>query len=157
MKNCYIRYSNNPVSNRAPRGRKLALQIVCFFLIYSIFPMSSIADTSTKATDYELQEHCGITSSRWAKEHNEVIKYESYYNTKKNKCIIYATIAPIKADNLISSYYMVYDPNANKIMAQYTVRVGPNYEDRICIVNGKRIDDVSEVKWNTLVKDLMEE
>lgn len=116
-----------------------------------------MADTSNQKIDYELQERCGVTSSQWAREHSEVVDYQARYNKKQNKCMVYATLAPIKSGNTYTSYYMVYDPNANKTLAQYTVRSGPNYEDRICIVGGKRVERVSEEKWNKIVKDLMEE
>ena len=83
--------------------------------------------------------------------------YQANYNKKQNKCVVYATLAPIQSDNIYTFYYMVYDPNANKTLAQYTVRTGPNYEDRICIVRGKGLGWVSEEKWKNIVKELMEE
>ena len=126
-------------------------------LAYTICPIYSIADASDQKIDYELQERCGTTSSRWAGEHSEVVDYQAHYNKQQNKCVIYATLAPIKSGNTYTSYHMVYDPNANKTLAHYTVRSGPNYEDRICIVGGKSIEAVSEEKWNKIVKGLMQE
>lgn len=126
-------------------------------LAYTIYPICSVADAFDQKIDYELQERCGITSARWAGEHKEVVDYQAHYNKKQNKCVIYATLAPIKSGNTYTSYYMVYDPNANKTLAQYTVRSGLNYEDRICIVGGKSVEAVSEEKWNKIVKGLLEE
>lgn len=123
-------------------------------LVHLMFPITSKADRSSEKTDYELQERCGITSSRWAREHNEVIDYEARYNKKENRCIVYATLAPIVSKEGSSSYYMVYDPNSNKILAQYTVRSG-EFEDTICIVDGKNISGVSVEKWKGMVKEFM--
>lgn len=124
---------------------------------YTIFPKFSMAGGSDQQIDYDLQERCGITSSRWVREHSEVVDFQARYNKKQNKCVVYATLAPMKSGNMYTSYHMVYEPNANKILAQYTVRLGPNYEDRICIVDGKVVDAVSEEKWKKIVTGLMEE
>jgi len=114
-------------------------------------------DAANRKVDYELQERCDIASSRWAKEHSEVIDYRTHYNKRQNACVLYATLAPIKVGDVNTGYFMVYDPNANKTLAQYTVRLGPNFEDRICIVGGKTVDGVTEEKWKGIVKDLMGE
>lgn len=133
---------------------------VCYLigvLMFAFYSICSAENTSSRQVDYELQERCGITASQWAKQHDEVIDYQAYYNKKQNKCVVYATLAPIKSNELYTSYYMVYDPNANKTLAQYTVRNGPNYEDSICIVEGKNLGYVSEEKWENIVKKFMEE
>lgn len=124
-------------------------------LMLSMFPIGSMADDATQKIDYVLQERCGITSSRWAREHSEVIDYEARYNKKRNRCIVYATLAPIVSEQGSSSYYMVYDPNSNKKLAQYTVRSG-KYSDNICIVDGQSIPGVSMEKWKGIVKEFME-
>jgi hypothetical protein len=140
--------------------RSMIIRLVSCMLVVltnSIWPICSMADTSNRKIEYELQERCGITSSQWAKEHSEVIDYIAHYNKKQNKCVVYATLAPLRSGNIYTSYYMVYDPNANKTLAQYTVRSGPNYEDSICIVDGKSVEGVSQEKWNRIVSELMEQ
>lgn len=148
-----------PVSFVRKRIIRLALCSTLIVLTYTVCPTCSATESANRKIDYELQERCGITSSQWAREHGEVVDYRAYYNKKQNKCVVYATLAPIRSGNTYTSYYMVYDPNANKTLAQYTVRTDPDpkYEDRICIVAGKRVEGVSEEKWNRIVKDLMGE
>jgi hypothetical protein len=90
-------------------------------LTYTISPTALVAESSDRKTDYELQERCGITSSQWAREHNEVVDFQARYNKKRNRCVVYATLTPIRSGNTYTSYYMVYEPNANKILASKKV------------------------------------
>jgi len=129
-------------------------------LMYTVYPACSLAESPTdRKIDYELQERCGVTSSQWAREHSEVVDYRARYNKKQNKCVVYATLAPIRSGNTHTSYYMVHDPNANITLAQYTVRTDPDpkLQDCICVVAGKLVEGVSEEKWKSIVKDLMGE
>ena len=148
-----------PVSFVRKKIIRLLLCSTLVVLTYTVYPTCSAAEPADRKIDYELQERCGMTSSQWAREHSEVVDYRARYNKKQNKCVVYATLAPIRSGNTYTSYYTVYDPNANKTLAQYTVRTDPDpkYQDRICIVAGKRVEGVSEEKWNSIVKDLMEE
>jgi hypothetical protein len=140
------------------RGKiiRLAACNLIGILMFASYSICFAEDASSKQVTYELQERCGITASQWAKQHSEVIDYQAHYNKKQNKCVVFATLAPIKSDDMYTSYYMVYEPNTNKTLAHYTVRNGPNYEDRICIIGDKNIGSVSEEKWNNIVKEFME-
>lgn len=132
------------------------------FLFCTILALACVAcdnnDAQSRKIDYELQERCSVASTRWAKEHDEVLDFRPHYNKKLNACVLYATLAPIKTDDGNTSYFMVYDPNANRTLAQYTVRLGRNFEERerICIVGGKRLEAVTQDKWEGIVKDFME-
>ncbi|MDZ4183823.1 MAG: hypothetical protein U1D97_02450 [Desulfuromonadales bacterium] len=132
------------------------------FLFCTILTLACVAcgndDAQSRKIDYELQERCSVASTRWAKEHEEVLDFRPHYNKRLSACVLYATLAPIKTDGGNTNYFMVYDPNANKTLAQYTVRLGRKYEERerICIVGGKRFEGVTQDKWEGIVKDFME-
>ncbi len=128
--------------------------IFCIFIL--LMPFGCHEDSNKKAV-YELQERCGKTAVQWSKQHTEVLDYRAHYNAHLNKCIILATLAPIALNNVTSSYYMLYDVNANNTLGQYTVRSYPNSEDHICIINGENYGKDSKEKWNSFVKKMMEE
>ncbi len=138
-------------------GKASSRLVLCGTLLILTCLACDNDDASNRKANYEFQERCGIASARWAKEHSEVVDYRVHYNIRLNECVLYATLAPIKTGDVNTSYFMIYDPYANKTLAQYTVRLSLNYEDRICIVGGKTVDGVTEEKWKVIVKDFMEE
>ena len=130
--------------------------LIC--LVICMIPWLCLAQgTNTKQMVYELEERCGKSAEQWSKQHPEVLDYRAHYNDRLNKCIVLVTLAPVLSGNVSTSYYMLYDPNGNAILAQYTVRVYANSEDHICIIKGKNYGKSSKDKWKGLVKELMEE
>ena len=130
--------------------------LICL-VIFTIPSVCPAQGTNTKQMVYELQERCGKSAEQWSKQHTEVIDYRAHYNDHLNKCIILVTLAPVISGNVFTSYYMLYDPNANATLAQYTVRTYPNSEDHICIIKGKNYGKASKDKWKSFVKEMMEE
>jgi len=130
--------------------------LICL-VIFTIPSLCIAQGTNTKQMAYELQERCGKTAGQWSKQHGEVVDYRAHYNDRLNKCIIFATLAPVVSGSVSTSYYMLYDPNANDILAQYTVRFYPNSEDHICIIKGENYGKASKEKWKSFIKEMMEE
>jgi len=130
---------------------------IVIFVFFIITPLLYCYGDSSKEMVYELQERCGKTAEQWAKQHSELVDYIAHYNNNLNKCIILATLTPIISDNHYTSYAMLYDVNAHKIIGQYTVYFYQNSEDHICIINGKNYGKDSREKWSSFVKEMMEE
>jgi len=93
--------------------------IEIIFCISILLISYSCTQDSNRKTAYELQERCGKSAVHWSEQHNEVIDYKAHYNSSLNKCIVYATLAPIVGSNVITSYYMLYDVNAHSKLGQY--------------------------------------
>jgi hypothetical protein len=130
--------------------------IEIIFCISILLISYSCTQDSNRKTAYELQERCGKSAVHWSEQHNEVIDYKAHYNSSLNKCIVYATLAPIVGSNVITSYYMLYDVNAHSKLGQYTVRsYKDSEEEHICIIDGKDYGFQSKEKWDSLVKEMM--
>lgn len=127
--------------------------IFCIFILLMSY---SCAQESNRKTVYELQERCGKSAEQGSKQHSEVIDYKAHYNSSLNKCIVLATLASITGNNVSTSYYMLYDVNANNKLGQCTVRSYTDSEDHICIIDGKNYGNESKEKGDSFVKEMME-
>jgi hypothetical protein len=134
------------------------------FILISIFVCLIIIQSTNchggsdeKKQNYELQERCGETAGIWASKHSEVIDYTAQYNSRLNKCIVLAKLSSLVSGDTTTNYEMLYEPNSNKILGQYTVRLSPTNEDYICIIDGVNYGKKSKEKWKSFIREMMGE